>query len=946
MKCAIYNGFPFHFDVMGHIIEYCKLRGYSITIFSTHEGEMGWIEYYNIPFHSLESYSPKSFDFVFLLTDNDWTFPETPEEKVICIEHSPRCRREGNLHRVTFKHRTGIPFIYFNFSIPRMPKYEMLTVGCLGVNKVTQMKFPCHVIEISRHANPLDATEMCKILSQCHYLAMLFSVRPPEGTSASISMSFVYNCVLLTSQEIIDEYKLETAVNYNAIERLEIPSKEHLDRVYEEGQRYIQNRNNIYDSFITKRKIPRNLFQTFKTKKLSPEFQKVVNTWKEHNPEYNYQLYDDKDCDTFMKRFDTRIYNAYKKIIPGAFKADLWRYCVLYEYGGVYADVDTLCIGKIDDFLFDTTEFVIPVDMTSDYKLFNSFIAAAPRSKILKECINRIVCNVETGNTTCDKLDFSACGTVGIETNIFLGRNEHEPFKPGWFNSTHHLLYFEPTKQYVQDEYGNILFQNKNANTDLYTLYVKECAGTPSWFYQTEILKEPFVVFQWDHKIRLGDNGDCGYVIADNLGSYDMYISAGVGTNESFSRDFIRHFAMNEQNSFAFDGTIDKYPWEYTTDISFVRKNISVVCDANHTNLDHLLSRCKDGFLKMDIEGYEWRWLMYTKYLQNIKQIVIELHGVWSNVWCHGQCQNGLTLEYIRECFEKLAETHVMVHVHGNNHAELVNDLPNVLEVTFVRRDNIQFQRNTHKFPVNDLDYPCKPHVTDYSMNAQPFVWTLTLESASRKVYSQFGQDGIINEIFKNIGTTNKYCVEFGQNNPQFKESNTGLLRLEYGWNGLVMDSKPSDSTIQNEHITSRNIISLFRKYNVPLEPDYVSIDIDSCDIWVFKSIIQSEFKPRVVSVEYNPTFDDLSVVPDDPNFIWQHDCVYGASLKALECMGRMNGYTLVAVVYPVDCFFIRNDLLGTLPVIKDFSSKINPHFNKPSQRMDMMVQLNLETDV
>ena len=69
-------------------------------------------------------------------------------------------------------------------------------------------------------------------------------------------------------------------------------------------------------------------------------------------------------------------------------------------------------------------------------------------------------------------------------------------------------------------------------------------------------------------KIRLGVNGDGGYVIADNY-NYDCYISAGIKDEDSFSRDFINHYKMPKEHNYAFDGTIDEYPYQYTKDIQF-----------------------------------------------------------------------------------------------------------------------------------------------------------------------------------------------------------------------------------------------------------------------------------------------------------------------------------------------------------------------------------------
>ena len=79
-------------------------------------------------------------------------------------------------------------------------------------------------------------------------------------------------------------------------------------------------------------------------------------------------------------------------------------------------------------------------------------------------------------------------------------------------------------------------------------------------------------VYNFNKKIRCGSNNDGGYVLAELDGEYDCYISAGIANEESFSRDFINKYNMNEYNSFGFDGTINNYPYNYTNKISFIKK--------------------------------------------------------------------------------------------------------------------------------------------------------------------------------------------------------------------------------------------------------------------------------------------------------------------------------------------------------------------------------------
>mmetsp|Transcript_8745 Transcript_8745/g.8840 ORF Transcript_8745/g.8840 Transcript_8745/m.8840 type:complete len:220 (-) Transcript_8745:83-742(-) len=138
---------------------------------------------------------------------------------------------------------------------------------------------------------------------------------------------------------------------------------------------------------------------------------------------------------------------------------------------------------------------------------------------------------------------------------------------------------------------------------------------------------------------------------------------------------------------------------------------------------------------------------------------------------------------------------------------------------------------------------------------------------------------------------------------------------MEHGFNGLLLDIKYSNPTINlhKETITSKNIVSLFQKYKVPIEADYVSIDIDSTDLWVFRAIISSEFRPRVISVEYNINF------PIDSNVTCSKDCIafacrlFGSSLGALNIVANEFGYKIVSVVRNLDVFFVREDILHTV---------------------------------
>lgn len=226
-------------------------------------------------------------------------------------------------------------------------------------------------------------------------------------------------------------------------------------------------------------------------------------------------------------------------------------------------------------------------------------------------------------------------------------------------------------------------------------------------------------IYEYKNKIRLGINSDGGYVIGETDGMYDCYISAGVSNEESFSRDFINKYNMNEMNSFAFDGTINRYPYEYTNKITFYKRNIPPYKDSKNATLEYFMNKYNDIFLKMDIEGAEYPWLniLTLDQLNKFKQIVIEFHGINDDTF-------NTSLNNKINCFEKLGITHYPIHAHGNNCGELTNKIPNTIEITYLRKNLFEVipPLNTRSFPIENLDYPNNQYSSDFTLNFYPFI--------------------------------------------------------------------------------------------------------------------------------------------------------------------------------------------------------------------------------
>ncbi len=139
--------------------------------------------------------------------------------------------------------------------------------------------------------------------------------------------------------------------------------------------------------------IPKIIFQTWKTKDLPVDMKETVDSIKRLNPNYNYHLFDDNECRHFIQTtFDKNVLDAYDALIPGAFKADLWRYCILYRYGGIYLDIK---YKPVDNFSFDSLLFKEHLVMDVDDGIYNAFMMVRPKNPIILKFIHKSVTNIK-----------------------------------------------------------------------------------------------------------------------------------------------------------------------------------------------------------------------------------------------------------------------------------------------------------------------------------------------------------------------------------------------------------------------------------------------------------------------------------------------------------------------------------------------------------------------
>lgn len=239
----------------------------------------------------------------------------------------------------------------------------------------------------------------------------------------------------------------------------------------------------------------------------------------------------------------------------------------------------------------------------------------------------------------------------------------------------------------------------------------------------------------------------------------------------------------------------------------------------------------------------------------------------------------------------------------------------------FLRLKNFLL-RTRRFFNTNECSWNNEQHELEKRLREPIF-----LEVFGYKVYSQNDEDGIIEEIFNRIGTTNKTFIEFGVQNGL--ESN-GHFLLHKGWKGLwiegskkhckdigVLFKKSIENkqlTIVNSFITAENINEIIGEHFTESIIDLLSIDIDGNDYHVWKAI--KCVSPRVVVIEFNPKFPPNFewIMPYNAAHIWDKTDYFGASLKSLEILGNELGYQLVGTnLNGINAFFVKKELTKNL---------------------------------
>ena len=217
------------------------------------------------------------------------------------------------------------------------------------------------------------------------------------------------------------------------------------------------------------------------------------------------------------------------------------------------------------------------------------------------------------------------------------------------------------------------------------------------------------------------------------------------------------------------------------------------------------------------------------------------------------------------------------------------------------------------------------------------------LSKVEFQVYSQWGEDGIIDWLVSKTPQIPKNFLEIGTQD--YKESNTRFLLINRNWDGFIIEGDREqvkkiksqriywkhNLKVKNKFITKENINEVVKNFNVPKKLGLLSLDIDGVDYWVLKEL--SVLNPSIIICEYNSLFGEKKsiTVPYKKNFVRSKEhysnLYYGTSIKAFIDIMKVKNYFLIGTNSAGNnAFFIKKDLWNNISKIvlkkKIFSSK------------------------
>ena len=231
--------------------------------------------------------------------------------------------------------------------------------------------------------------------------------------------------------------------------------------------------------------IPLTIYQSWTTNSIPPKMKETMDKVLKENPQFDHYLFSHETCESFIKEnFSKSVLKAFRMLKPGAYKSDLWRYCILWKRGGVYMDVKFYPVVPLVDiltnhpdlFIKDTIATHTPdTDMKCKHLaggLYNGFLASKPKNPIFKEMIDTIVKHCKGKNLRNSMLQITGPCLLGEVVERHTSKNfiEDLPFEFVGVNEDGvQMGYIKEGGKNIIKQYKEYRNEQKNAKTGHYS---------------------------------------------------------------------------------------------------------------------------------------------------------------------------------------------------------------------------------------------------------------------------------------------------------------------------------------------------------------------------------------------------------------------------------------------------------------------------------------------
>jgi len=220
--------------------------------------------------------------------------------------------------------------------------------------------------------------------------------------------------------------------------------------------------------------VPLVIYQSWHTNKVPKNMKLTIYKLLDMNPEFDYYLYSDEKSREYIKNnYGDDVVTAFDTLKPGAYKSDLWRYCILYKTGGVYLDIKYYSRFPIVDMIkknpvIFVKDLPLACSLGIGFGVYNAFMVSPPNNPIFLLCINEIINNTKFRLYKSGSLDVTGPCLLSRKINDY-DKSKSDSEKIGnklVYNFTRVHTYFETI--WYKDEKAFLVYDKYRAEQKMF----------------------------------------------------------------------------------------------------------------------------------------------------------------------------------------------------------------------------------------------------------------------------------------------------------------------------------------------------------------------------------------------------------------------------------------------------------------------------------------------